>query len=128
MPRSDALKNVWWLERDKVGIARQSDTDTEITYASPSEVKTIRLHIVKTDEDFVASGSGITLTESPAIPEEFHEALTYLVIAKGYEQTPAGMQQAIYFRNLWREEINECKRYANKGRDGSGYAIKPQSF
>ena len=74
------------------------------------------------------TGTGIGVNESPAIPEEFHEALTYYAIAKGYETKPDTLQAATYWRGLWREQISEGKRYANKGRDGTGYHIRQYDY
>ena len=128
--RTKALKNVWWIERDKLGIAKVSDADTSTDYVSPSEVKAVTVHFVKLDESFIAAdtGTGIGVNESPAIPEEFHEALTYYAIAKGYEMKPDTLQAATYWRGLWREQISEGKRYANKGRDGTGYHIRQYDY
>ena len=126
--KTSALKNVWWVERDNLGIVKSSETDASAEYVSPSEVKEVRLYFIKLDEDFVASGTGITLTESPAIPEEFHEALADYAIAKGYELNPQGLQVAQYFNNKWEMCIREGKKYANKGRDGSGYHIRQYDY
>ena len=128
--RTSALKNVWWIERDSVGIAKVSESDTTASYVSPSEVKQITLHFFKHDEDFLAadSGTGIVMDESPAIPEEFHEALTYYVIAKGYELNPQTLQASVFWRGLWKEQISEGKSYANKNRDGSGYHIRQYDY
>jgi len=131
--RKSALKNVWWIERDKLGIAKVSDVDTSTDYVSPSEVKKLTLHFVKLDEDFVATtggdgSGGIRMDESPAIPEEFHDALSKYAIAKGYELNPQTLQVAQYFNNEWEMCIREGKKYANKGRDGSGYHIRQYDY
>jgi hypothetical protein len=86
------------------------------------------VHAVKTDEKFVASGSGISMDESSIIPEEFHEGLTYYVIAKGYELKPETLQASVFWRSLWKEQISEGKTYSNKQRDGSSYHIKQHDF
>lgn len=126
--RTNALKKVWWTERDAIAIATQSDSDTSTDYLSVSEVKTVNVHAVKRDEDFVASGTGITLAESSAIPNEFHDALAQFAIMKGYETKPETIQMAQYFRNQWEMCIREAKKYANKGRDGSGYHIRQYDY
>jgi hypothetical protein len=126
--RTAALKKVWWIERDSIGLAMVSDADTSTDYISVNEVKTVTIHAVKLDEDFVASGTGITMTESPAIPAEFHDALAKYAIAKGYELNPATLQSAQYFNNEWEMCIREGKKYANKGRDGSGYHIRQYDY
>tara|TARA_R100000742_G_C4277104_1_gene98686 strand:+ start:138 stop:539 length:402 start_codon:yes stop_codon:yes gene_type:complete len=128
--RISALKNVWWVERDNLGIAKVSETDSSASYISPSEIKELRLYFTKLDESFIAadSGTGIGMDESPAIPEEFHDALAKYAIAKGYELNPQTLQVAQYFNNEWEMCIREGKRYANKGRDGSGYHIRQYDF
>ena len=70
--RTSALKKVYWIERDAIAIAQRSNSDTSTDYVSVTEVKTVNVHAVKTDEKFVASGSGISMDESSIIPEEFH--------------------------------------------------------
>ena len=72
--------------------------------------------------------SGIGMADKPIIPEEFHDALTYYAIAIGYEMNPQTLQAGAYWRALWQEQISEAKRFANKGRDDSGYHIKQHSY
>ena len=126
--RTAALKKVYWLERNAIGLAMVSSTDSSADYISVNEVKEVTIHAVKLDEDFVASGTGITMTESPAIPAEFHDALAKYAIAKGYELNPQTLQAAQYFNKEWEMCIREGKKYANKGRDGSGYHIKQYDY
>ena len=126
--KTSALKNVWWVERDNLAIARTSEVDASAEYISPTEIKEIRLHFTKLDEDFVASGSGITMTESPAILAEFHDALAKYAIARGYELNPQTLQVAQYFNNEWEMCIREAKKYANKVRDGSSYHIRQYDY
>ena len=70
----------------------------------------------------------IGLTESPSIPEDYHEALTYFVIARGYERKPELLNNAVYFRNLWQQELIKAKKDANKEKDGTSYFIKGHDF
>lgn len=127
--RTSALKHAYFIERDKIAIVKTSDTDSSTDYVSPSEIKEVRLQFVKLDEDFVTdSGTGIRLSESPAIPEEFHDALATYAIAKGYELNAKNLQAAQYFNNEWKMCIREGKRFANKRKDGSGYHIKQYDF
>ena len=126
--RTAALKKVYWLERDAIGLAMVSSTDSSADYISVNEVKEVTIHAVKLDEDFVATGTGITMTESPAIPAEFHEALANYAIAKGYELKPELIRQAGYFRSLFNEDVREGKKYANKGRDGTAYSIQGTDY
>ena len=126
--RENTTKHAWWIERDAIAIVKATTEDNTTSYLSPSEVKQINVHAVKLDEEFVASGSGITLTESSAIPEEFHESLAQFAIAKGYELKPETLQVAQYFKNEFNKSIRDGKRYANKDRDGSGYHIRGYDF
>mgnify|MGYP003132198602 CR=1 FL=1 len=132
--KTNALKKVWWVERDSIGIASSSDTDETATYVSVGEVKTVNVHAVKHDEDFVATtggdgSGGIRMDEEPAIPSEFHDALAQYAIAKGYELSPEGLQSAAYFRNLWNMCVNEAKQYANQDRlGGQSYSIQQHDF
>ena len=41
---------------------------------------------------------------------------------------PDTLQAATYWRGLWSESISEGKRYANKGRDGTGYHIRQYDY
>ena len=73
--RTSALKHAYFIERDKIGIVKVSDTDNSTTYVSPSEVKEVRVHFSKLDEEFISASSGSTgigVDEHPNIPEEFH--------------------------------------------------------
>ena len=126
--RTNALKHAWWIERDAIAIVKNSATDSTTNLVSVSEVKTVNVHAVKLDGDFVASGTGTDMTESPNIPAEFHEALANYAIAKGYELKPELIRQAGYFRSLFNEDVREGKKYANKGRDGTAYYIQGTDY
>ena len=126
--RTNALKHAWWIERDAIAIVKNSATDTTTNHVSVSETKQINVHAVKLDDDFVASGSGTDMTESPNIPAEFHDALANYAIAKGYELKPELVKMAGYFRSLFNDDVREGKRYANKGRDGTAYSIQPVDY
>ena len=88
----------------------------------------LTIFAIKSDENFVASGTGIIMTESPAIPDEFHDALAQYAIMKGYETKPEAIQMAGYFRQQWEMCIREGKKYANTGRDGSSLSIKGYDY
>ena len=125
--RTSALRHAWWIERDAIAI-KNSAIDSTTNYVSVSDVKTVNIHAVKLDADFVASGTGTDMTESPNIPAEFHEALANYAIAKGYELKPELIRQAGYFRSLFNEDVREAKKYANKGRDGTAYSIQGTDY
>ena len=72
------------------------------------------------------------MTDVPGIPEEFHDALIFRAIQRGYElkmaQDVKVVNTASYFRAGFEKAVKEGKKYANKGRDGSGYHIKHHDF
>tara|TARA_R100001443_G_scaffold21147_3_gene33362 strand:- start:1428 stop:1820 length:393 start_codon:yes stop_codon:yes gene_type:complete len=127
--KTTAQSHVWWIKDGNLGIAKSS-SDTDTDYISPEANLSVRIHFIKQDEDFIAgtSGSGIHMEESPAIPEEFHETLTHFAIARGYERKPELMNNAIYFRNLWQQELNKAKREADINKDGTPYFIQGYDF
>jgi len=140
--RDSAVKHAWWIERDKLGLVTQSENDKNKDYISIGVAGTnnVTIHAVLKDEDFIASfveigaggvadsTGGIRMDEKPNIPEEFHESLANFAIAKGYEMKPETLNQAIYFRQLVKDEIKEAKKYANKGRIDDGYTIMGSDF
>jgi hypothetical protein len=134
--------NAWWVERDKLALVSQSSEDTNKDYVSYKTTGTdnITIHAVLKDENFIAtfnetgaggvvvSTGGIRMDEMPNIPEDFHEALANYAIAKGYETKPEGLNQAVYFRQLFKDEIREAKKYSNQGRVGTDWTIKGSDF
>jgi hypothetical protein len=119
---------VYWLERDAIAIADTSDLRT---FTSVTEAKTVTMFTIKEDEPFVAddtSSTGIGMTESSNIQDEFHEALAYRVIQQGYERKPESIQLAGYFKAQFEEAISEAKKSSNKGYDNSSYSIQGYSY
>ena len=108
---------VYWLERDGIAIAKHNVTGNSPAseYTGPEGSKTVTIF-------------GITMTESPAIPDEFHDALAQYAIMKGYETKPEAIQMAGYFRQQWEMCIREGKKYANTGRDGASLSIKGYDY
>ena len=130
MAYSRTKDEVYWIERDGIAIATQNVTGNSPAseFTGPTGSKTVTIFAVKNDEKFVASGTGITMTESSAIPDEFHDALAHYAIMKGYETKPESIQMTQYFRNEWEMCIREGKKYANTGRDGSAVIIKGYDY
>ncbi len=130
MAYSRTKDEVYWIERDGIAIATQNVTGNSPAseFTGPTGSKTVTIFAVKNDENFVASGTGITMTESSAIPDEFHDALAHYAIMKGYETKPESIQMTQYFRNEWEMCIREGKKYANTGRDGSAVIIKGYDY
>jgi len=126
--KTTAQNHKWWIKDGKIGLAKGSN-DTATDYISPSAVHTVRYHYIKRDENFTeATVDGIGMTESPAIPEEFHETLTHFAIARGYERKPELINNAIYFRNLWQQELNKAKKEADINKDGTPYFIQGHDY
>jgi hypothetical protein len=130
MAYSRTKDEVYWIERDGIAIATHNVTGNSPAseFTGPTGSKTVTIFAVKNDENFVASGTGIILTESPSIPDEFHDALAQYAIMKGYETKPESIQMAQYFRSQWEMCVREGKKYANTGRDGSSMNIKGYDY
>lgn len=124
--KTNAQNHAWFIKDGKIGIVKNSST-TNTNFISPSGVDTVRLHFIKRDEDFIADDTGtgsIGMEESPAIPEEFHLMLCYHAIATGYEKRPDMINSAIYFRNLYQQELNKAKKESDINKDGTPYVIR----
>ena len=130
MAYSRTKDEVYWIERDGIAIATHNVTGNSPSseFTGPTGSKTVTIFAVKNDENFVASGTGIILTESPSIPDEFHDALAQYAIMKGYETKPEAIQMAQYFRKEWEMCVREGKKYANTGRDGASMVIKGYDY
>jgi hypothetical protein len=130
MAYSRTKDEVYWLERDGIAIAKHNvaGNSPASEFTGPAVGKTVTIFAIKSDENFVASGTGIIMTESPAIPDEFHDALAQYAIMKGYETKPEAIQMAGYFRQQWEMCIREGKKYANTGRDGASLSIKGYDY
>ena len=124
---------VYWVERDKLAIATLDRTATSIDneFTGPVAGKTVTVFAVKLDSNFGPTDSTsnkIGPTESPSIPAEFHEVLTYKVLEKLYSRAPSTIQMAVYWNSRFQAAIIEGKRYANTGRDGAAPKIKPAEY
>ena len=125
---------VYWIERDKIAIAKLDRTATSISneYTGPDGDVTVTMFTIKSDDTFVDKGNGgvgeTGMDESPNIPSEFHECLAYKAIQLGYESDINKLQLAIYYDGKFKESIIEAKKYANTGRDGAAPKIKPAEY
>ena len=123
---------VYWIERDSIAIAALDRTATSIAneFTGPTGSKTVTVFAVRLDNEFATTnGTGkIGPTETPAIPTEFHEAITYKVLEKLYAQNPATVQVAEYWGAKFERAIVNAMKYANTGRDGSAPKIKPMDY
>jgi len=134
--KKNAEKKVWWIHNNKsIGLAQRTENTDGSKYsaiASSDAGKYAYIQAIVMDEGFGkvdTASESIGMLESPSIPEEFHEALTYYVIAKGYEKVPEGkgLNQAMYFRRLYKELVNEAKRNSNREKSGV-YSVKGYDF
>tara|TARA_R100000458_G_C8241621_1_gene220527 strand:- start:350 stop:835 length:486 start_codon:yes stop_codon:yes gene_type:complete len=111
----------WWVEGNQIAIAYAKDTGTgqvllsDGTYnstdglrqrsttgqwLSPHEVTTIRLVTVRRGEPNPPVGDGTlftTLAQQPEMSSQFHKALAYYIIARGYEKSEEGLKMAQLF-------------------------------
>jgi len=109
---------VYWIDKDAIAIA---DTDDRYTFTGPT-AGTMHLHCSRHDSPFVSTDNGATnaggvrietgVTQSPVIPMEYHEAITYKAIAHGYEKK-GEITQAQYFLRKFEMACAEGKREAN---------------
>ena len=124
---------VYWIERDKIAIAKLDRTATSIAneFTGPDGSVTVTVFGILNDSDFGDTDSvtgKIGPTESPAIPEEFHQAITYGVLDKLYSQNPTTIQVSTYWNSRFNAAIMQAKQYANTGRDGATPKIKPMEY
>ena len=124
---------VYWIERDKIAIAKLDRTATSIAneFTGPDAGKTVTIFAVKQDSDFGdtdSTSNKIGPTESPNIPSEYHATLTYRVLGTLYSQNPQTIQVAQYWDKKFHEAVLHAKREANTGRDGAAPKIKPADY
>ena len=113
------MAKVWWVDKDALAVADLSGNNK--TLSGPT-AGTLSLHCSRHDGPFISSETGgdnsdtvriaIGMKESPVIPVEYHEALTYKAIAHGYEKR-GEIKQAEYFHNKFAIACAEGKQEAN---------------
>ena len=111
------MAKVYWIDKDALGIADESSGNLTGPTAG-----TLTIHASRHDSPFVGATTGATnsdsvrietgMSESPAIPVEFHEALCYKAIAHGYEKS-GDIKQAQYFLGKFEMACIEGKKEAN---------------
>ena len=123
-------KFAWWVERDGIAIVKRSIENSDTTYASPSEVKTITIFAVKRPNQLVSADSEsgkVGYAEEPDIPEEFRHAVVAKAIQRGYELNVETLAAAQYWENQYEKGVVEGKKYSNIGRVGKT-VIRGQGF
>jgi hypothetical protein len=113
------MAKVWWVDKDAIAVA---DISADNRTLSGPTAGTLSLHCSRHDSPFVSAETGASnsssvriatgMTESPVIPVEYHEALTYKAIAHGYEKK-GDIKQAEYFLNKFAISCAEGKQEAN---------------
>ena len=120
-------KFLWFINGNRLAVV-EKNTDSlgqQGEYISPSESgRTIRIEYISRplpfDED---------LSKSSELPDQFHEALGFKVIAELY-RLPGdnfNLQLAQYYDGLYEQQIREGKKYSSRHKISGGY-IKPYDY
>ena len=112
---------VWWVERDKIGLATTSDNGA--TFTSPAKDGTSNIRIFGSKLATTFTLPTIDLTDESEIPEQFREALIYKVNEMIYEKNPDTIPLAQYNNAKYMDMVMEAKKYGNTERT-EGYSIK----
>ena len=123
MALTDQQDHVYWIERDKIAISKyDSSANIDNRFTGPAGGKAITLFIIKD-----ATSLTTTLADVPGIPEEFHDALVFRAVQRGYEvkmsQSPEMVKNASYFQGGFDKIVAEGKKYANLNRTGGSYYV-----
>ena len=90
--------NVFWIERDSIGLAEYDSTRTgKNAYTSLTSASTITLFYYKKATHFNTLDNSTDMTEQSELPLQFHQYLVDRVVQLGYEQKPEMIQMAPYF-------------------------------
>lgn len=121
-------ENVWWIERDSIGLALYDPLASEINrFTSLTSALTVTLFYHKKADHFgrqIALDGTVTDTtntttlmdEYSELPEQFHQFLVDKAIQLGYEQKPEMIQMAGYFNQKFEKGIKEGKAYKNRNK------------
>jgi len=112
------MAKVYWIDKDAIAFGDMSDSGT----VTGPTAGTATFHVSRHDSPFVSSETGANnsggiriecgMTQSPVIPAEYHEALTYKAIAHGYEKK-GEVKLAQYFHQKFALTVSEGKQEAN---------------
>jgi len=120
--------NVYWIERDSIGLAEYDSTRTgKNTYTSLTSALTVTLFYYKKATHF-NTNDATDMTEQSELPLQFHQYLVDRVVQLGYEQKPEMIQMAPYFEQKFEKGIKEGKMFANRGRVSGIRHVKQSSF
>jgi len=96
-------------------------------FLSPHVSVQVRVFCIKKAEVFTATEKALgtapsgkflssNMDDMPEIPEQFHRALVYYVIAKGYETSPELMKLTEVFDAKYREYKDKAHKFVNNKR------------
>tara|TARA_R100001530_G_scaffold120336_2_gene87600 strand:+ start:409 stop:795 length:387 start_codon:yes stop_codon:yes gene_type:complete len=118
-----AKQRYWYIDRDRIGIVETgggtvTSDGVSSDYATISEAKEIRIYAFSRPTKFVAASN----SQTPDIPEQFHEALAYKVISMGYKD-PRNFNgdMATFFDNDFMKMIKLGRSYSGRNRTQAGY-------
>ena len=128
---ANKTQRAWYIDKLKrIGIVEKgTNATTKDGYTSDwksiTEVKDLRIYAISRDTDLDASNLTNTWLQ---IPEQFHEAIIYKVIAMGYKD-PRNMEinNAQYFDMEYTKGIKEAKKFSRSNYQSVGRA-RPQEF
>lgn len=133
-------ENVWWIERDSIGLALYDPLATEVNrFTSLTSALTVTLFYHKKADHFgrqIALDGVVTDTtntttlmdEQSELPEQFHQFLVDKAIQLGYEQKPDMIQMAGYFNQKFEKGIKEGKAYKNRNRISGIRHVRQSSY
>ena len=133
-------ENVWWIERDSIGLALYDPLATEVNrFTSLTSALTVTLFYHKKADHFgrqIALDGTVTDTtnttalmdEQSELPEQFHQFLVDKAIQLGYEQKPEMIQMAGYFNQKFEKGIKEGKAYKNRNRISGIRHVRQSSY
>jgi|TARA_R100000789_G_C2940335_1_gene131880 hypothetical protein len=115
-----AKTKVWWIKNNKLGVAYWDDVENKIATINEDD-KQIRVHLSRRPITLSA------MSDIPEIPSRFHDGLVARVIEK-LSVKSGNMAPIQYWRSEWDQAVMRGKKYVNKSRDGSSYAIKQVDY
>ena len=147
MPHYTNPKRFWFTERGKIAFVESGSSTTvdgvTTTILSLSEAKTVRVKAIANAVHFTTqetpgddSEDGLMVaeyddpTKGPLgeIPNQFHEALVYKVIANGYrEPRNLEIQLAQYFDLEYNNIVKNAKKFSRSNYQTTG-TIVPQDY
>jgi len=123
-------ENVYWVERDSIGLALYDPIARETNnFESLTEAHTVTLFYYKKADHFnTLDKAGSAMNEQNELPIQFHQYLVDRAIQLGYEAKPDMIQIAPYFENKFEKGIKEGKMYANRGRISGIRSVQQHNY